>query len=151
VTALRENLRIIETSEHDLPDLPIAPSTPRSAFQAEAVSDTAAHESEFRRWCYQRDGRFDRARLQSALADLPPSLLRLKGPCRIEGEDEAALLQLVGRDWSLTRAKDAFSDSADASILLVGVGAADLPEACELDLILDRALAVPAEAAAPSS
>jgi len=33
----------------------------------------------------------------------------------------------------------------------VGVGAADLPEACELDLILDRALAVPAEAAAPSS
>lgn len=148
VTALRDGLRIVETSQHDMPDLPLAESAPRSRFQAEAVSEIAGHERDFRRWCYRRDGAFDRARLQSALADLPPSLLRLKGQCRFIGEDEAALLQLVGRDWSLTPAADGeFSDLPEAGILLIGVGAADLPEASELDLILDRALAPPAKAA----
>jgi G3E family GTPase len=133
-----------------MPDLPLAESTPRSRFQAKAVSEIAGHERDFRRWCYRRDGQFDRARLQTALADLPPSLLRLKGPCRFVGEDQACLLQLVGRDWSLTVAADGeFSDAPDVSILLVGVGTADLPETCELDLILDRAL-VPAAGAAAS-
>jgi G3E family GTPase len=145
VAALHDGLRIIETSEHSLPDLPLAETTLRSRFRAEAVSDTADHEQGFRRWCYQRDGQFDRISLQAALADLPPSLLRLKGQCRFIGEGAAMLLQLVGRDWSLNPAvQGEFSDSPEAGILLIGVGAADLPEAGELDRILDRALASPA-------
>lgn len=150
VAALRDGMRIVATSEHDLPDLPLAESTPRSRFQAEAVVDTAGHEQDFRRWCYRRDGRFDRIRLQAALAELPPSLLRLKGHCRFIGEEDAALLQLVGRDWSLTPAvQGGFSDAPEDGIVLIGVGTADLPEAAELDLILDRALAVPTQEAAP--
>jgi G3E family GTPase len=146
VATLSDGLRIIETSERAMPDLPLVERHPRSRFFAEAASGIADHERDFRRWSYRRDGYFDRTRLQAALRDLPSSLLRLKGRCRFSGEAEASVLQLVERDWSLTPAlQEEISNCAEAGILLVGVGATDLPEASELDRILDRALAGPAE------
>lgn len=141
IGALRDGLNIIETSEYTMPDLPVGVSKTVSRFAAMEALDGTDHESRFRRWSYRRSGAFDRARLQSALDHLPPQLLRLKGQCRIAGERDASLLQLVGDDWSIRPAIP--GDLADqASILLVGVGTDDLPEAAVLDSILDEALAL---------
>jgi G3E family GTPase len=156
ITALRDGMRIIETSPHGMPDLTqlVGKAAPRfkpaPRFRAEAVPDSAEHERVFRRWCYQRAGCFDRARLEDALAALPPSLLRLKGWCQVAGEREAVLLQMAGPNWSLTAAADAeLADSHPDGIMLVGIGADDLPDSGELDRILDCALTFPADAGAP--
>ncbi|MET0720671.1 MAG: GTP-binding protein, partial [Tardiphaga sp.] len=93
------------------------------------------HEQQFKRWSYRRNGSFDRGGLEVALRALPTSLLRLKGDCTF-GDTGPQLLQLVGRDWSLTP----MAESAARDILLVGVGTVDLPDVAELDRILDRAL-----------
>lgn len=114
-------------------------------FRAEAVaSNTAGHEAEFRRWAYCRDGAFDRERLAVALKELPPQLLRLKGACRIAGENEDRPLtfQMVDRVWSLLPASS--DQRSSSSITLVGVGTCDLPPAPDLDAILDIALERPA-------
>jgi G3E family GTPase len=140
ISALRDGLHIIETSEHTMPDLPAGAPKTVSRFSATEALDVADHERLFRRWSYQRNGAFDRVRLEAALEQLPPQLLRLKGHCLLVGETEPAVLQMVGQDWALTAA--ATSDLPDQpGILLVGVGTDDLPDTAELDTILDRALA----------
>jgi G3E family GTPase len=137
IAALRDGLCIVATSEHAMPDLAVADAKTSSRFRADAVSNATCHENQFRRWSYQRPGCFDRDRLESALRALPPQLLRLKGGCGFAGDAGPSLLQMVGRDWSLTPA----AQSPDSpGILLVGVGTADLPDAAELDRILDHAL-----------
>lgn len=136
IAALRDGIKIVATSPQAMPDLPGSTST--SPFRADEVQNTADHEQQFKRWSYQRRGSFDRARLEVALRMLPPSLLRLKGACPCDATG-ALLLQMVGRDWSLTPV----AESKDHDILLVGVGTEDLPDAAELDSILDRALTTP--------
>ena len=136
IATLRGGLRIVATSERTMPDLPITNAQATSPFRAEAVSGTADHEQQFKRWSYRRNGSFDRGGLEVALRALPPSLLRLKGDCTF-GDAGPQLLQLVGRDWSLTP----MAESAARDILLVGVGTIDLPDTTDLDAILDRALA----------
>lgn len=138
ITALRPNIAIIETTEAMLPALPDGTSAPVSRF---AATDATDHERGFRRWSYRRSGSFDRTRLETALASLPPQLLRLKGPCRIARTASPMLLQMVGQDRALTPAP---SDMlTDDDILLVGVGTDALPEAGALDAILDTALITP--------
>jgi G3E family GTPase len=136
IIAVRDGLKIVATSELAMPELPVMGAETISLFRADSVDNTADHEQQFRRWSYRRRGSFDRARLETALHALPPSLLRLKGGCAV-AETGAMLLQMVGRDWSLTPV----AESSEHDILLVGVGTDDLPEAAELDVILDRALA----------
>ncbi len=124
--ALRPGLRLVETAQAALPDdvLDQAPP-PRSRFRAEA----AAHEDSFRRFLYQREGRFDHAALARALEAMPPALLRLKGFCATT--QGPALLQMVGARWTLSPA------TADG-IALVGIGT---PELAGLAPALDAALA----------
>jgi G3E family GTPase len=141
IASLREGVRIVETTAQTMPDSTQLAATAGSRFRADAPAAAAvSHEQAFRRWCYQRKGSFDRARLAQALRELPPQLLRLKGLCRIAGEDEPLLLQMVGQAASLTPAPDG-GTPAEADILLVGVGTTDLPDAAQLDRILDGALA----------
>jgi G3E family GTPase len=144
VLAVRPGVRIMVTSRDAMPALTaLDTATTATGFRADAV-DTAApdHNADFRRWAYRRDGAFDRSRLAAALADLPPQLLRLKGSCRLDGEDAAAIFQMVDKVWSLSQPSP--GQSADApGIVLVGVGTHDLPSPAELDGILDRALALP--------
>jgi G3E family GTPase len=141
IVALRQGLRIVETTAQTMPDSTQLMATAGSRFRADAPTTAAvSHEQVFRRWCYQRKGCFDRARLAQALLQLPPQLLRLKGLCRVAGEDQPLLLQMVGRAASLTPASDG-GTSAEADILLVGVGTSDLPDTTCLDRILDGALA----------
>ncbi|MGJ5181470.1 CobW family GTP-binding protein [Bradyrhizobium oligotrophicum] len=108
-------------------------------FRSDPVEETVDHESDFRRWTYRRDGRFDRARLALAVSALPQQLLRLKGTCMIDGDAGAQVFQLVSRNWSLTPAEQDTTAAAE-TIALAGVGTADLPSDRELDAILDRAL-----------
>lgn len=149
VSSLRDGLRIIETSEHTMPDLPTGNQGRVSRFKAIEAIDTTEHERQFRRWSYQRDGAFDRKRLERQLAQLPPQLLRLKGHCRLVRESGASLLQMVGQDWVLTPAP-AGEWPEQAGILLVGVGTDDLPDAAGLDAILDGALVSATDASATS-
>lgn len=139
VSSLRDGLRIVETSEHTMPDLPTGNQGRVSRFKAIEAFDATDHERRFRRWSYQRNGAFDRERFESQLAQLPPQLLRLKGHCRMVHESGASLLQMVGQDWALTPAP-AGQWPEQAGILLVGVGTDDLPDAAGLDAILDCAL-----------
>ncbi|MGM4916564.1 GTP-binding protein [Tardiphaga sp. 813_E8_N1_3] len=138
VATLRPGVQIIETTEHTLPDLPSGEFKPASRFAAIAAETRADHERVFRRWSYRRSGAFDRAKLEYALATLPPQLLRLKGPCLIDNENSASLLQMVGQNWALTHAPNDMSRQSD--IMLVGVGTDALPDTGALDAILDAAL-----------
>ncbi|MFC0240794.1 CobW family GTP-binding protein [Rhodopseudomonas telluris] len=139
VLGLRPSLRIVATTRNSLPtlDAPAKASTFRA--DSPAASD---HSATFRSFAYRRDGAFDRGRIAGAVAALPPELLRLKGSCRLDGEDAPQVFQMVEGVWSLSPA-----DQPDtAGIVLVGVGTADLPEPAVLDAILDRALAAGAAA-----
>lgn len=138
IAALRDGLTIVATSEHTMPDLPVRGVKAPSPFRAEVVADTTDHEQQFKRWSYRRPGSFDPARLETALRALPQSLLRLKGGCLLS-DAGPRLLQMVGRDWSLTPV----AESVERDILLVGIGNEDLPDAAELDAILDGALDEP--------
>lgn len=137
IAALRAGMKIVETTEHTLPDLPNGEHNAASRFTATEVGSRVDHERVFRRWSYQRSGAFDPAKLEGALSALPPQLLRLKGPCRLAGAS-ASLLQMVGQDWALSPLPDELPDQND--IMLVGVGTDALPDADTLDAILDRAL-----------
>lgn len=137
VRSLRSDVRFDVLSPDAWVDpFAISPKHPR--FQAvDADATTADHEDNFRRWTYRREGAFDRARLTAALAMLPPQLLRLKGACRIADEGAPLVLQMVGKDWSLTKA-DSELDPQD--IALIGIGTTDLPRNEDLDAIFDAAL-----------
>jgi G3E family GTPase len=138
VAELRPGIRIVETTEHTLPDLPNGEHATVPRFTATEAGSRTDHENVFRRWSYQRSGVFDPAKLESALSALPPQLLRLKGPCRVAGEASTSLLQMVGQDWVLSPAPSHMSGQDD--IMLVGVGTNALPDDNTLDSILDGAL-----------
>jgi G3E family GTPase len=144
---LRDGMTIVEISDQVIPDISvIARRGPGGKFRADAApAGGAGHEREFQRWFYQRQGSFDRARLEQILPAMPPQLLRLKGSCRLAGENKTFVLQMADGNWSLTRAEPGrFSDRS--GIILVGVGTADLKSA-GLDVILDGALATSIDAA----
>ncbi|MGX7743088.1 CobW family GTP-binding protein [Rhodopseudomonas parapalustris] len=140
VQRLRPDVRIVATAQGAMPTLaeletPVA----TSGFRADAAEPGPIdHGSTFKSWAYRRAGRFDRNRLACAVDKLPPQLLRLKGSCRLAGEDDAKVFQMVESVWSLSSAD---TGVAEPGIVLIGVGTADLPAPAELDAILDRALA----------
>ncbi|RJF77042.1 CobW family GTP-binding protein [Rhodopseudomonas palustris] len=137
VLTLRPGMQMIETARDSLPSLSALDAPAQaSAFRADLPASN--HGETFRSFAYRRDGAFDRARIAGAVAALPPELLRLKGSCRLDGEDSPQVFQMVEGVWSLVPADQ---PGDDAGIVLVGVGTADLPEPAVLDAILDRALA----------
>lgn len=137
---LRAGVRIIETTAETLPPLGELISPFKTAFRADTpLLPSSDHEATFERWSYRRSGFFDPGLLDVALRTLPLQLLRLKGVVRMAGDDDAVVLQMVGRDWSLSPAMQSDMDYGD-DIVLVGIGSADLPPANDLDRILDVAL-----------
>lgn len=140
ILALRPQAKIVETAAHVMRELQVVSRLPGSAFRADEITETGDHETAFRRWSYRRSGAFDLEGLSSAIADLPSELLRLKGPCRVRGNNRVALLQMVQRCWTLTYEQVDFDEIHD-DIALVGIGTTALPPTAALDSILDRALA----------
>jgi G3E family GTPase len=143
---LRDGMRIMGIADPTISDISaLSRQRLASRFRADATRAAgASHEREFRRWFYQRQGSFDRARFERALLDMPPQLLRLKGSCRFAGENETFVLQMADGSWSLTPA-EAGKLSARPGVMLVGIGTAELKSA-GLDVILDGALATPIDA-----
>ncbi|WP_315831297.1 GTP-binding protein [Bradyrhizobium prioriisuperbiae] len=143
VTAIRPGIPILVTSRDAMPLLTsLAVALPGTGFRADAAdADAPNHDVDFRRWAYRRNGAFDRRRLATAVAQLPPQLLRLKGSCRLADESSAAVFQMVDKTWSLSPATEPAASTP--GIVLVGVGTRDLPSADQLDSILDGALAPP--------
>ncbi|MFZ5739439.1 MAG: CobW family GTP-binding protein [Pseudomonadota bacterium] len=140
VRSLRPDVRIVETAQGAMPTLAeLETAASSSGFRADAVDAAAIdHGTTFKSWAYRRAGQFDRNRLTCAVDKLPPQLLRLKGSCRLAGEDDVKVFQMVDSVWSLSPAD---AEPAEPGIVLVGVGTADLPPQADLDAILDRALA----------
>lgn len=140
VRSLRPDVRVVETAQGAMPTLAeLETAASSSGFRADAVDAAAIdHGTTFKSWAYRRAGQFDRNRLACAVDKLPPQLLRLKGSCRLAGEDDVKVFQMVDSVWSLSPAD---AELAEPGIVLVGVGTADLPPQADLDAILDRALA----------
>jgi G3E family GTPase len=140
VRSLRPDVRIVETAQGAMPTLAeLETAASSSGFRADAVDAAVIdHGTTFKSWAYRRAGQFDRNRLACAVDKLPPQLLRLKGSCRLAGEDDVKVFQMVDSVWSLSPAD---AEPAEPGIVLVGVGTADLPPQADLDAILDRALA----------
>lgn len=133
---IRGDLRLVETVAADLPEdvLELGGAARQGGgFRTEEIR----HESVFRRLSYRRHDAFDLNRLPSALAQLPPSLLRLKGACSLMGRDEPYVLQMVGPRWSLAKAPAGLR--GDWPIELVGIGTG--AELERVDAVLDAALA----------
>ena len=140
INAVRPDAPIEMLSRDTRPDLLLTVRIRRSRFRAEGVEDrTLDHEKNFKRWTYRREGAFERSRLAAAIEALPPQLLRLKGACRVAGEAEPLVFQMVSRDWSLSPA--AAGNIDPGPIALVGIGTPDLPSDTDLAAILDGALA----------
>jgi len=146
ICRLRDGIPIMEISDWAIPDISaLSHQGPTRRFRADAApAGGAGHEREFQRWSYQRQGSFDRAKLEQALPELPPQLLRLKGSCRLAGEAHTFVLQMAEQTWSLTRSEPG-RFSGRPGIMLVGIGTADL-KSTGLDAILDRALSTSIDA-----
>jgi G3E family GTPase len=146
ISRQRDGIRISEVSDLTISDISaLSRQKPAGRFRADAAPAAgASHEREFQRWFYQRQSSFDRARLEQALLELPSQLLRLKGPCRLAGENQTFVLQMADGSWSLTRA-EAGKFSGRPGIMLVGIATAELKSA-GLEIILDGALATSIDA-----
>ena len=140
VHSVRPDVPIEILLRETMPELSSLSSRKSSRFRADAAGEFV-HEQNFKRWAYRREGAFDRGRLAAAIEELPAELLRLKGACRVAGDAGPLVLQMVSRDWSLSRADRDDAGSRTELIALVGVGTQGLPPDAELDAILDNALA----------
>jgi G3E family GTPase len=133
---LRPALRIVETAQAAMPaDLLDADLPSRADLQLPAVQDHG-----IRRWLYRNRRVFARRALEALLDDLPPSLLRLKGWCRIAGAPQPLLLQMSGARWTLSSAVAPPALLTDET-LLVALGTAALPDDARLTALFDAACA----------
>ena len=95
LTGLRPGVRVVELADGMLPGLLMLDASPGSRLAA----DTPGHG--FRSWHWADPPPLDEAALRRLLADLPASVLRAKGLCRVGVDAEPHLLQLAGARWTL--------------------------------------------------
>ncbi len=137
--AIRPKLRVVETVHATLSmSLLDLETQGRAISTSRFTADAPSHESVFRRFLYRRRGSFHRERLERGLEALPASLLRLKGLCRMIGEQQPMLLQVVGPRWSLS--PTSCRSEGGFPIELVGIGTKAFSESEALDRLLDDAL-----------
>ena len=127
VRRIRPDLRLVEVAHAALPEALLAGG---GATVSRFAADTPEHP--FRTWLWQDNASFDRDRLSALLDALPPSVLRLKGGCRIGPQGAPHLLQMVGRRWTLAPA-------SIAKPALVMIGTTALPPAETLDALFRAA------------
>jgi G3E family GTPase len=133
---LKPNLRIIETQQARVPR---ALLTVTHDLHAD-IALPAVMEHGIRRWLYRRRATFNRARLEALLDRLPPSILRLKGWCRMEDAAQPVLLQSTGPRWSLSPTDSPAAILLQDEILLVGLGTAEMPDDSALAALFDTTL-----------
>ncbi|MDX2380600.1 MAG: GTP-binding protein [Acidimicrobiia bacterium] len=120
VLARLPSVRIIESVRADIPFEILVGARPENADEdplAKAVSDDDSHgefdpEGErhdhqhrvgFTSWVYRRDGTFDSERMVTAIAEMPPSVYRIKGFLHdADDPDRRQLVQAVGMRSEVT-------------------------------------------------
>ena len=127
VRRIRPDLRLVEVAHAALPEALLAGG---GVTVSRFAADTPEHP--FRTWLWPDNSSFDRDRLGALLDALPPSVLRLKGGCRIGPQGAPHLLQMVGRRWTLAPA-------SIAQTALVMIGTTALPPAETLDALFRAA------------
>lgn len=124
VRRIRADAPVLTMSGGALPDALLdrdAARRPASRFVAEPANHA------FRTWHWDAACRLDEDGLRALMTQLPDSVLRLKGICRLGTAGEPHLLQRVGRRWTLTRWTDAMPEPG-----LVLIGTEHLPSAATL-------------------
>ena len=125
VRRLRPDARVAEVTQAAVPEELLAgpgePGAGERAVGGRFWAEAPGHG--FRSWTWRQGAAFDAGRLAALLDALPPSVLRLKGGCRIGPAGQPHLLQLAGPRWSLEPL--ALPVSGD---VLVMVGTPALPD-----------------------
>ncbi|HTT78896.1 MAG TPA: CobW family GTP-binding protein [Stellaceae bacterium] len=85
------------------------------------------HAYPFRSWVWRDPRPFDRDRLPTMLHRLPPSILRLKGWCRVGLAGDWRLLNYAGGQWTLAPSPPPRPE--DAALVLIGGAALPPPSA----------------------
>lgn len=123
IHSIRPQARILAVAQGAVPvdalRFPVAPPQLAGRFVAEVPHG-------FRTWEWMPPGLLHRGRLRQVLLGLPPSVLRVKGFCRLAPDGGMNLLQYAAGQWALTPASDS------CNIGLVVVGTAELLNAEEL-------------------
>jgi G3E family GTPase len=129
IQAIRPGARLIET-RHGVISVSLLrfPTGQRSRFRADVVA-----EHGFQSWHFIPGGPFDRERLRDVLAGLPPSVLRVKGFCRLGQEAVPHLLQFASGQWVFSRC-----DAEEPGLVVIGTPM--MPDRDELTLLFDAAL-----------
>lgn len=133
VLRVRPDARVVEMDGAALPEALLGGIATAPGVPSRLVADSPRHD--FPTWQWQDPAPFDAARLGAVLDGLPPSVLRLKGICRVGPDGTPHLLQLTGRRWSLAPA-----DAAAEAGPLVLIGTAALPPADQLAALFRTAL-----------
>ena len=129
IRGLRPGIPVSETN-HGIVDVGLLrfPVAPRRRFHADTP---VMHD--FPTWHFIPQGSFDRDRLRAMLLSLPPSVLRVKGFCRLGPEAAPHLLQFASGEWALT-------EVANAEPGLVVIGTPLLPDGDALETLFRRAI-----------
>jgi G3E family GTPase len=98
--------RVVETIKADLP-LDLLTATPHAIFAAGPLDQRTDHGHDFTRSQFETSEPIARRTLEALLANMPASVLRLKGWVRVEGEETPVLVQYVAGRWSILPAPSA--------------------------------------------
>ena len=84
--------------------------------------DTGPAEANFDSVVIEVDATLDRHRVEAAMADLPDSVLRVKGILRFNGHpNRLHTVQRVGRRWSIEPAPDSLDPSGSGTLVVIGL------------------------------
>lgn len=130
IAAIRPEAVLLQATHASLPEAALrftAPPRAASRFYAEAIGHV------FPTCTLPADRPFDRDRLRALLGDLPRSVLRIKGVCRLGADAAPVLLQYAAERWAFTAAPEGLKPG------LVVIGTPDMPSSDTLAALFSEA------------
>lgn len=122
VDELVETVRLLRSEASTLPPRrPGSPGVPETLAGAETAAEHR-HRHHFSSVEIRLPEAIDEEALRSALRDLPPEVLRVKGVIRLIGRDQPVYLQRDDRPASLTLYPIPLPATFDALLVMIGVG-----------------------------
>ena len=123
LSRLSDGRPIIETQHaHVPPAIVFGIDTAQSADSL--GTGEAQHSGAFRSWSLAWDRPVRGASLRSALADLPPSVLRAKGILHFDDETDPHVYQRVGKRWSIQTAEAGVGADSRSRLVVIGPASA---------------------------
>jgi G3E family GTPase len=132
IRARRAEARIVHAPHGVLPAGALRfDAAPRRRRASRFAAEDTTHP--FVAWSWRDPPPLDPDRLRAVLAELPPSVLRVKGVCGLGGEAAPHLLQYAAERWVFSPFEGV------ARFALVAIGTADMPAADVLDALFATA------------